>query len=170
MCFKLSLVCLSLGEYKKGVMKMKIGKIALLLVCFMSVGSLFASGKGWLTDFEAAKKEAAKKNLPILVDFSGSDWCGWCIKLDKEVFSKKAFKDYAKDNYVLLMLDFPRKTKISAKLKKQNHELAKKYQVRGFPTVLILDKDGKVLNRGGYMPGGAEAYIKYLKKIKDGLK
>ena len=149
---------------------MRTTKIALLLVCFMSVGTLFASGKGWLTDFEVAKKEAAKKNVPILVDFSGSDWCGWCIKLDKEVFSKKVFKDYAKDNYVLLMLDFPRRTKISAKLKKQNSELAKKYQVRGFPTVLILDKDGKVLKRGGYMPGGPEAYIKYLKKIKDGLK
>ena len=149
---------------------MRIVKVALLLVCFLSAGVVSASGKEWLTDFDQAKKEAVKKNLPILVDFSGSDWCGWCIKLDKEVFSTKAFKDYAKDNFVLLLLDFPRRSSISDKLKKQNSELAKKYQVQGFPTVLILDKDGTVIARGGYMEGGSEAYIKYLKRIKEGLK
>jgi len=151
-------------------MRIKVIKLVLLLVCVMSVGSVFASGKEWLTDFEAAKKEAVKKNLPILVNFSGSDWCRWCIKLDEEVFSKKAFKDYVKDNFVLLLLDFPRMSKQSDKLKKQNDKLAKKYKIPGFPTVLILDKEGKVLNASTYMPGGPEVYIEHLKKIKAELK
>ena len=149
---------------------MKLMKIVLLLVCFLSAGVVSASGKEWLTDFEQAKKVAAEKNLPILVDFSGSDWCHWCMKLDKEVFSTKAFKDYVKDNFVLLLLDFPRRKPLSEKLTKQNNKLLAKYGVRGFPTVLILDKDGKELQRGGYMQGGPEAYIKYLKSVKAGLK
>ena len=98
---------------KKRRIEMRTAKLLLVLVCVMSVGSVFASGKEWLTDFDAAKKEAAKRNLPILVDFSGSDWCGWCMKLDKEVFSKKAFKAYVKDNFVLLLIDFPRRSKQS---------------------------------------------------------
>ena len=129
------------------------------------------SGTEWLTDFEQAKKVAAEKNLPILAYFSGSDWCHWCIKLDEEVFSTKAFKDYVKDNFVLLLLDFPRSNPLSAKLTKQNKELAFKYGVSGFPTILILDKNGKELQRGGYMQeGGPESYIHYLKSVKAGLK
>jgi protein disulfide-isomerase len=157
---------------KKRRIEMRTAKLLLVLVCVMSVGSVFASGKEWLTDFDAAKKEAAKRNLPILVDFSGSDWCKWCMKLDKEVFSQKAFKDYVKDNFILLLIDFPnpRTSKQSDAEKKQNRELAQKYKVRGFPTVLILDKDGKLLKSGGYMEGGPEAYIKYLKQVKSELK
>lgn len=137
---------------------------------FVLAGLLFMSlqamaGEGWLTDFEQAKKEAKAKNLPILADFSGSDWCGWCIKLDKEVFQKKAFKDYAKDNLVLLLVDFPQKKKIDAKIKKQNTRLAQKYGVRGFPTVLLLNAEGKKLAQTGYRQGGPEAYVKHLKEL-----
>ena len=149
---------------------MKSLKKIIFAVCLLAAGSLFAAGDQWLTDFEAAKKEAAEKKLPILVDFSGSDWCGWCIRLDKEVFAQKEFKEYAKNNFVLLLLDFPRRKEIPAELKKQNSNLAKKYQVQGFPTVLILDKDGKEIKRTGYMKGGAKAYVKHLKKIKKELK
>ena len=127
-------------------------------------------GSAWITDFEQAKKLAKEKNIPILADFSGSDWCGWCIKLDKEVFSKQKFKDYAKDNYVLLMLDFPKRTKLDPKLAAQNQKLLKKYGVRGFPTILILDADGKVIKQTSYKPGGAENYVKHLKEIKAGIK
>jgi protein disulfide-isomerase len=119
----------------------------------------------WLTDFEQAKKAAAEKKLPILADFSGSDWCGWCIKLDKEVFSQKEFKEYAKNNLVLFLADFPRKKNQDDKTKKQNNDLLKKYAVEGFPTVLLLDADGKVFATTGYKPGGASAYIEHLKKL-----
>ena len=123
----------------------------------------------WLTDFQQAKKEAKEKNLPILVDFSGSDWCGWCIKLDKEVFSRPEFIDFAKKNFVLLLLDFPKADKQDKKTKIQNAELAQKYKVSGFPTVLILDAEGNVLKQTGYVQGGAESYINHLKEIKESI-
>ncbi len=123
------------------------------------------ANEGWLTDFEAAKKAVAEKKMPILADFSGSDWCGWCIKLKKEVFSQKEFKDFAKENLVLFMADFPRKSKQDEKTMKQNKELMTKYAVRGLPTVLLVDAEGKVLARTGYKPGGAVSYIEHLKKM-----
>ncbi len=118
-----------------------------------------------MTDFEAAKKLAAEKNLPVLADFSGSDWCGWCIKLDKEVFSKKPFKEYAKQNAVLFLADFPSRKKQAATLKKQNEKLAETYSVRGFPTVLLLDAKGKVLGRTGYKAGGPKVYIEHIREL-----
>jgi thioredoxin-related protein len=121
------------------------------------------AGEGWLTDFDKAKAQAKEQGRPILVDFSGSDWCGWCIKLDKEVFSQQEFKDFAKDNLVLLLLDFPRKKEMPAAEKAANEALSKTYKVRGFPTVLILDAEGQELGRTGYQPGGPKAYIEHLK-------
>jgi len=123
------------------------------------------AGEEWLTDFTKAKQEAAEKKLPILADFSGSDWCGWCIKLDKEVFSQKEFKAYAKDNVVLFLADFPRLKEQPAELKKQNEQLSKEYAVSGFPTVLLLDAAGKVIARTGYRKGGAGAYVEHLKDL-----
>jgi thioredoxin-related protein len=123
------------------------------------------SGNTWLTDFNKAKKEAAEKKLPILADFSGSDWCGWCIKLDKEVFSRKEFKEFAADNLVLFLADFPRKKELAADVKTQNEQLLKAYGVEGFPTVLLLDAGGKVIARTGYRKGGAGAYVDHLKDL-----
>lgn len=125
--------------------------------------SVFASGKGWMTDMDAAMKLSAKTGKVILADFSGSDWCGWCVKLDKEVFSKKAFKDFAEKNLILVLLDFPRSKPMTAKLKKQNAALAAKYGIRGYPTVLLLDSKGKVIVKTGYRRGGPQKYIAFLK-------
>lgn len=134
----------------------------------LALSNANAGDEGWATDFAEAKKLAATSKRPILADFSGSDWCGWCIKLDKEVFSKKEFKTYAKDNLVLFLADFPQQKKQSAEVKKQNQDLSQKYGVRGFPTVLLLDSKGKVLARTGYQKGGAKAYIKHIRGlIKD---
>lgn len=121
---------------------------------------------GWETDFEKAKARAKTENKHILMDFSGSDWCGWCIRLDKEVFSQKAFQEYAEKNLVLVLVDFPRdKSKQSDELKKQNDALLKQFGVRGFPTVFILDSEGKALAKTGYQDGGAEAYVEHIKKL-----
>jgi thioredoxin-related protein/YHS domain-containing protein len=119
----------------------------------------------WLTDYEKAKKIAKKLKRPLLLDFTGSDWCGWCIKLHKEVFSKKEFKDYAAKNLVLVELDFPARKKQSQKKAKQNKALAAKYSVRGYPTIFILDSNEKKLGRMGYVRGGPSAFIKELRKI-----
>jgi len=123
------------------------------------------AGEEWLTDFNKATKEAAEKKLPILADFSGSDWCGWCIKLDKEVFSQMEFKAFAKDHVVLFLADFPRGTEQSAEVKAQNERLSRTYGVKGFPTVLLLDAGGKVIARTGYRKGGAGAYVEHLKDL-----
>ena len=136
----------------------------IVLITLMTGVNLLAA-EGWLTDFEAAKKQAAEENLPILVDFSGSDWCGWCIKLDNEVFSQDEFKDYAEENLVLFLADFPRSKPQPEDIQKQNKALSQKYGVRGFPTVLLLNAGGEVLGRTGYQRGGPEAYVKHLKDL-----
>jgi thioredoxin-related protein len=125
------------------------------------------SGAAWMTDFEAAKARAAEENKPLLLDFTGSDWCGWCIKLDDEVFSQEAFKDYAAESLVLVELDFPRKKEQSDALKAQNEALKKKYGIRGFPTIVILSPDGELVEKTGYRRGGAEAYVEHIKEILD---
>jgi protein disulfide-isomerase len=126
----------------------------------------------WLTDLDEAKKVATKENKKLLVDFTGSDWCGYCIKLHKEVFDTPEFEKFAKD-YVLVELDFPKRKEQPAAEKTKNQAAQKKYSVNGFPTVLILTVGGKVLNRAeGYSPdSGPSAYLPQLgapavKKVK----
>lgn len=126
---------------------------------------------GWLTDFEKAKTAAKAQGKYILMDFSGSDWCGWCVKLDKEVFQQQAFKDYADENLVLMLADFPRdKSGQSEDEIKQNEALSKEFAVRGFPTVFVLSPDGDVVEKTGYQAGGPEAYVAHIKEIIAGNK
>ena len=134
-----------------------------------SAGTKPAAGpvvKGWTEDLELAMKFAARTKRAIVLDFTGSDWCGWCIKLHDEVFSKDAFKDYADKNLVLVAIDFPRSKKLPDEIKQRNSKLARQYSVRGFPTIVILDSTGKkVLGRTGYVSGGPQAFIAGVKKI-----
>ena len=123
------------------------------------------SGKLWTEDYDAALKQAAAENKHVLVDFSGSDWCGWCIKLDEEVFSKPEFIDYAKENLILVLVDFPNSKPQSAELQAQNTALAEKYGVQGFPTVLILNPQGEVVERTGYQDGGPAAYVEMIQGV-----
>jgi len=119
----------------------------------------------WQTDLRAARAQAQREGKAILVNFTGSDWCGWCIKLKKEVFDKPHFRGYAKDNLVLVEIDFPRKKLQSIKKRKQNEALASKYGVRGYPTILILDANGTEIGKTGYRPGGPGNYVTELEKI-----
>ena len=119
----------------------------------------------WLTNFAEAHEIAKKENKILFVDFSGSDWCGWCIKLHKEVLSQKAFLDYAKDNLVLVLIDFPRRKAQSPEEKRQNKALAEQFGIRGYPTVLLISPEGKILAKTGYRRGGAAAYVHYLKGV-----
>ncbi len=121
-----------------------------------------------MTDFAKAKAAARSGDKLMLVDFTGSDWCGWCIKLSKEVFSKNEFKKYAEQNLVLVEIDFPRRKTQTDAVKVQNEKLAADYGIEGFPTVLVLDADGKKVGELGYMEGGAEAFIAELEKIRKG--
>ena len=119
----------------------------------------------WLENFEEAQKVAKLENKTVLVDFTGSDWCGWCIKLDNEVFSKSAFIDYANENLVLVKLDFPRTIEQTEEKKNYNKALAQKYGVRGFPTILLFNAKGEEIAKTGYQPGGPEKYVSYLEEI-----
>jgi thioredoxin-related protein len=150
------------GKYKEKAL-MKRLMTGLLLAGLFGFSAL--AGEEWLTDINKAKKEATEKNLPILADFSGSDWCGWCIKLDKEVFSQKEFKAFAKDSVVLFLADFPHAKELSADVKAQNEQLRQAYNVEGFPTILLLDAGGKVMARTGYRRGGAVVYVNHLKDL-----
>ncbi len=118
-----------------------------------------AQEQGWLTDFDEAQAVAKKEQKPILANFTGSDWCGWCIKLKAEVFSKPEFEEWAAQNVVLLELDFPRRKQLPEALAEQNRELAQRYGIRGYPTVLLLDADGEQRGKLGYLRGGPEAWI-----------
>ena len=119
----------------------------------------------WGTDFDAAKQAAAERKVPILVNFTGSDWCPWCVRLDREVFSQDAFKDFAKTNLVLFVADFPQDKPQSDTVVAQNQKLEAQYRVEGFPTILLLDASGGELARTGYRPGGADAYVDHLRSL-----
>ena len=128
--------------------------------------------KGWMEDFEAARRQAAKEGKLILMNFSGSDWCGWCKKMDSEVFSQERFVKEASKKYVLVMIDSPKDSSILSELaQKQNAVLKMRYGVRGFPSVVIVNPDGEVVARhSGYRQGGPNGYKKYLKDLTKGVK
>ena len=141
--------------------------VAGLVVCVaaMAAQAKTSTPAGWTDDYDAALKRAAAENKLVLADFSGSDWCGWCKKLDKEVFGKEEFLAGATNEFVLLMVDSPQDQELlSEKAKAQNPKLVSKYRVEGFPTVLVLDSKGEVVFRGGYVNGGPKKYLKMLRR------
>jgi len=123
----------------------------------------------WLNDYKKAQQEAKASNKFLLLDFTGSDWCGWCKRLEQEILSQSQFENYARENLVLLEVDFPRAKPQSPELRKQNQELAQQYQVEGFPTIVVLNGDGqKLWQYDGYFPDGLAAFIAQLQKLRKG--
>ena len=122
------------------------------------------SGFKWYQNFDAAKQLAKKENKLLFVDFTGSDWCRWCIALDEQILSQKAFQEYAVKKFVMLKVDFPRKNKLSREQEKHNRELLKEYGVTGFPTILIMNAEGEVLFQTGYQDLSPEKYITHLEE------
>jgi protein disulfide-isomerase len=126
-----------------------------------------AAESTWLTDLSKAEAQAKAENKIVLVDFTGSDWCGWCIKFKKDVLDTTEFQEYAAKNVVLVELDYPNKKVQTDELKKANAALKAKYDVHGYPTLLVLDKDGKEIGRQvGYAEGGPKAFIAKLEGFK----
>ena len=120
----------------------------------------------WLTDYQAAVAKATKENKPLLLNFTGSDWCGWCIKLKKEVFDTKEFKEWAEKKVVLLEVDFPSKKPLEAKTKTQNTELQTRFTVQGFPTIVFLNPTGlNKLGDFGYAEGGPKPWTEKVDAI-----
>ena len=137
---------------------------SLLAVFFLTtVGALAGE---WQTDYKAALATAAKEKKMVLLDFTGSDWCGWCIKLDKETFDQPAFKSHADQKLVLVKLDYPHDKPQSDAVKAQNDALAKQYNIEGFPTLVLLDSSGKEIGRNvGYLAGGPEGFKQWVESV-----
>lgn len=139
---------------------MKIKLLLALTAVLMLAHPTLAKETVWNTSWEKAAEQAKKTQKPILINFTGSDWCGWCIKLDKEVFDTDAFRNWAAKKVVLLKIDFPRKKPLPAKQQAQNDKLAEKYAVQGFPTIIFASADGKPLSEFGYEEGGPENWTR----------
>jgi thioredoxin-related protein len=140
-------------------------KKIILALTVMVVGINAIIAQEWQTDINVAKEIASKESKPIILVFQGSDWCAPCIKLDREIWSTDTFKKYAKQNYVMLKADFPRRKKntLSETQTKANAQLAEKYNKQGFfPFVVVLDSSGKVLGESSYKKTTPENYIKEL--------
>jgi thioredoxin-related protein len=119
--------------------------------------------EGWQTDYSAALAQAGKERKLVLLEFTGSDWCVWCMKLSKDIFSQAKFKEFAAKNLVLVELDFPARKALPDALKAQNDALASKFGVEGFPTLVLVDAAGKEVARHvGYLPGGPDSLIKWV--------
>jgi protein disulfide-isomerase len=121
----------------------------------------------WETDYQKAQETAKSQHKLLFINFTGSDWCGYCIRMDRDVLSKQQFKDFANKNLVLLEVDFPRAKEQSQNLRVQNRKLAGEYGIEGFPTFVVLDGEGKkVWMWDGYFPGGPDAFVAELEKLR----
>lgn len=142
-------------------------KLALLLIATLANFTLFAADGEWLTDLAKAQEKAKAEKKMVLIDFTGSDWCPPCKSLHKNVLTSPEFAAFAKDNLILVEIDFPKSKEQSAELKKANGELQKKFEVKGYPTVIVLDGEGKELfKKVGYGGTPAKDYVEELAKLK----
>ena len=138
-------------------------KLLLAALAITVIWQANAAGNAWLTDLPKAQAQAKIENKIVLLDFTGSDWCGWCIKFRKEVLDTAEFQGYADKHVVLVELDYPRHKEQSGDLKKANAALKNKYKVTGFPTLVVLNQDGREIGRQvGFDEGGPKAFIAKL--------
>lgn len=117
-------------------------------------------------DLDAARQQAKMEHKDVFVDFTGSDWCGFCLKLDKEVFETPEFKSGAPAHFVSVQLDFPQKIKLSPEVTAKNKAWKSELGSRSFPDALLLDENGRVYARTGYRPGGPAAYLEHLESLR----
>jgi len=136
-----------------------------VLLTAQSLDTYKAHNEGWMVSIEKAQAISKESGKPIMANFTGSDWCGWCKRLTANVFSKPEFKEWAKDNVVLLELDFPRRTKLPSEIQAQNQSLQRAFQVTGYPTVWVFylqenAQTGQIdinpIGRTGYKPSAKE--------------
>lgn len=121
----------------------------------------------WLTDFEAAKQLARQHNKDLLINFAGSDWCYWCKRLDAEVLMDAAFVIPAQEDFVFVLIDFPAdRSGQSQSLQKQNQQLAQRFAIEGYPTIILADADGNPYARTGYQQGGGKAYLEHIRRLQ----
>jgi protein disulfide-isomerase len=140
---------------------------SLIIISAIVVGCSKSGAKDnlkWENNLETALQQAKQENKAVLVNFTGSDWCIWCKRLSNEVFSKSEFEQYADDNLILVKIDFPRNIEQSTDTKMYNNQLAQRFGIEGFPTILLFNPQGQLVLKTGYQEGGPTAYINSLKR------
>ena len=156
---------------------MIMGRSFVLPYLFLSVGLFSLSpllaqdgpaqnGGSWLTDYEQARKQARAHGKDLLLDFTGSDWCVWCKRLEQEVFGRESFQKEAAKHFVLVKIDFPQDKRQPAALVEQNRGLMAQFVVEGYPTIYLVDVDGRPYASTGYKKGGPEIYLGHLRELR----
>jgi thioredoxin-related protein len=146
-------------------MKFAKSYLVLTVVILVSLSCEVLDAATWLNDFSKAQAQAKAEGKFVLVNFTGSDWCGWCIKLRKDVFLRPEFEAYAKSNLVLLEIDFPKRKPLPLVVQQHNQKLAEQFQVQGYPTLIVLDAQGTKLGRISYGTGGPKPFISEVEKL-----
>ncbi len=156
------------NQSERGIIMKKL-ILAMLMMCGAVMA--FADAAKWTENFPQAVAGAKKEKKPILMLFTGSDWCPYCIRMEEEAFAKPQFAEFLNKNFILFKADFPRQKQLLPGVVQQNNVLVRKYGIEGFPTVLVVSADGKVLARTGYLPStGVDGYIKHYEAILKKLK
>jgi protein disulfide-isomerase len=139
----------------------------LFFICACATQGWADSKLTWHTDLDKAQQIAANNDKHVLLHFTGSDWCPWCIKLDTNVFSTPEFAEFAASELVLVKVDFPKRHQLSQEQAAANEKLSQKYRVRGFPTLIMLNSKGERVGTTGFRRGSATSYIEHLRGMKE---
>ena len=148
-----------------------LGFVAYSAVSFgqATMAEVVPENEGWLINLEEAYAISEKSGKPIMANFTGSDWCGWCKKLTASVFKHQEFKDWADKNVVLLELDYPRRKKLPEDLRQQNSGLQRAFGIRGYPTVWVFHLEKDTAGKFTIDPLGKTGYSKTVKEFTDGV-
>lgn len=164
-------------RFKDQTIKLKDGRVVALDVAAASIvpaspvnprapaKALNLRSAEWTTDYAAALEQAKQQGRHVFLFFTGSDWCGWCKRLNQEILSTPAFVSYAGDHLILVEIDFPRGKPQLQALISQNASLARQYRIQGYPTVVVLDSSGRAVGRLGYQEGGPGPFIDALNRM-----
>jgi protein disulfide-isomerase len=150
---------------------MKIARniLAFLTLFALSSTSVFAEGNSgsvtWTTNYQDAVAQSKQNSQPIVLFFTGSDWCGWCKKLDAEALDTPDFAQATNGKFIFVKVDFPMKSKLDPQTAQQNNMLKQKYEIKGYPTLVIIDGNEKILATTGYEAGGGKKYANHLESI-----
>lgn len=147
----------------------RLGLVFGALVVFIAGRPVQADIHGiWTDKFEEAKTRARREGKDLLINFTGSDWCTWCTKLEKQVFDTSVYAKEASRYFVHVRLDYPRdKSLVCAVVRKQNEKLKDFYKPKGYPTILLTDASGRPYARTGYRSGGPELYLKHVIELRN---
>ena len=135
------------------------------LFAFTLAFPIMAEGVEWFTSLQTALEKAQAEDKIVLLDFTGSDWCIWCQRLKSEIFDTAEFATFAKANLVMVEVDFPNGKQLSAEQQAANDSLARKYGIDGYPTLILLNRFGQQVAKGGYVRGGPKPFIERLEKV-----